>query len=37
MTELIEYAAQIYYPGGLIFAAFAATFALIPIAWKAHK
>lgn len=37
MTALIDFAAGIYYPGGLIFAGFAATFFLLPIAWKAHK
>lgn len=38
MTALIEYAAQIYYPDGLIFAGLAATFFLLPItARKATK
>lgn len=34
MTALVEYAAQIYYPDGLMFAALAATFFLLPITWK---
>lgn len=34
MAQLIEYAAQIYYPDGLIFAALFGTFALLPITWK---
>lgn len=38
MVQLIEFAAQIYYPDGLIFAALTATFFLLPIAGKkAHK
>lgn len=34
MTALVEYAAQIYYPDGLIFAGLAATFFLLPVTWK---
>lgn len=34
MAQLMEYAAQIYYPDGLLFAGLAATFFLLPITWK---